>query len=586
MKFFRDRSLKIQGAFILTGLSVILILQFLIIRLKVNSVEGLHYHENFSRRAQLAAQQLLHNTTQFLLGHKEFAAQIIADVDEQDYRLKIIKDGGRMEGTTVFLGKLPSLSRISYDELLPHWNSFKQNILRITIDTNVDQHKVEQLLKSQWLSISSWYDKMILDLEQARKSARRSLWGWMIVFIILDIALLVIAYFAFLRSIIKPLGDIKHNTLQYNRTEDLRGNEIGDLGGQVNEVIEQLRDASDFVQGIGGGNLEIGYRELDPAYEPGKNKLADSLIEMQEKLKTLNEEERRRQWVNEGLTKFVDILRAGGDDIQALGDKIISTLVQYTRSNQGGLYLLNDEDAEKYLEPISLFAFDTKKYQTRRVKLGEGILGQTFLEKQTTYLTNLPESYIQITSGLGGTRPGALLIVPLKIDQEVHGVVELASFNSYRDFEITFVERLGETIASAFSSVKAAERNRKLLEESKAATEMMRSQEEEMRQNMEELQATQEEMARKERDYVARINELENELTNIAPSDELEETQRAMKRLQAEYDARVKDLEEKLREKPVHGDDWAMAEEVARSLQVNLEAVQVMREELTRGGKP
>ena len=95
---------------------------------------------------------------------------------------------------------------------------------------------------------------------------------------------------------------------------------------------------------IGEGKLDIDYKEtLDPQYVPGKNKLADSLIQMQEKLKALNETERRRQWATEGLTKFVEIMRSSNDNLNSLGDAVISALVQYTRSNQGGLYILNDE---------------------------------------------------------------------------------------------------------------------------------------------------------------------------------------------------------------------------------------------------
>jgi transcriptional regulator with PAS, ATPase and Fis domain len=86
--------------------------------------------------------------------------------------------------------------------------------------------------------------------------------------------------------------------------------------------------------------------------------------------------------------------------------------------------------------------------------------------------------------------------VPLKIDDAVYGMVELASFNDYQPHEIAFVEKLGESIASTLASVKAAQNNRKLLEESRQTTEAMRAQEEEMRQNMEELTATQEEMQR------------------------------------------------------------------------------------------
>ena len=263
---------------------------------------------------------------------------------------------------------------------------------------------------------------------------------------------------------------------------------------------------------IGEGKLDIDYKEtLDPQYVPGKNKLADSLIQMQEKLKALNETERRRQWATEGLTKFVEIMRSSNDNLNSLGDAVISALVQYTRSNQGGLYILNDEDPNnKYLELISLFAFDTKKHEQQKVKLGEGILGQTFLEKETTHLTNMPDEYIRITSGLGDANPRALLLFPLKVDKEAYGIIELASFHEYQPHEIEFVEKLGESIAATLGSVRAAQKNRQLIEQFQQQTEEMRAQEEEMRQNMEELQATQEEVVRKEQAYLQRIKDLEN----------------------------------------------------------------------------
>ncbi|NJM26046.1 MAG: GAF domain-containing protein [Bacteroidia bacterium] len=272
------------------------------------------------------------------------------------------------------------------------------------------------------------------------------------------------------------------------------------------------------MESIGEGKLDLDYKDLEPEYQAGRNKLADSLIAMQAKLKTINEEDGKRKWANEGVNKFVEILRSSDNNIQKLGDRIISSLVQYTGANQGGLYILNDEDpGEKFLELVSLFAFDIKKFEKQRVKPGEGFLGQTFLERETTYLKELPQDYVRITSGLGSTNPSAVLIVPLKLDLQVYGVVELASFRQFQPHEISFVERLGETIASTLASVKAADRNHRLLEESKIATEAMRSQEEEMRQNMEELQATQEEMARKEKDYVAQIETLEARVQGAVP---------------------------------------------------------------------
>ncbi len=97
---------------------------------------------------------------------------------------------------------------------------------------------------------------------------------------------------------------------------------------------------------------------------------------------------------------------------------------------------------------------------------------------------------------MGDANPTSILIVPLKVNDQIFGVVEIASFNTFADFEMEFVQKIAESIASTISSVKINARTQRLLEESQEMTEQMRAQEEEMRQNMEELQATQEEMQR------------------------------------------------------------------------------------------
>jgi hypothetical protein len=247
--------------------------------------------------------------------------------------------------------------------------------------------------------------------------------------------------------------------------------------------------------------------------EENQQKMAAQELELKDNLKMLKEkqkEETQRQWANEGLTKCISIIR-NQSDLNELYNDLISFTVKYVNANQGGLFLINENNQnDKFLELSASYAYERKKFLEKRVEIGEGLLGQAYLEKEPIYLKEIPNNYINITSGLGTANPTTLLLIPLKVNDDILGVMELASFHDFSDFEINFIETLGENIASTLQSLKTNSITKELLIASQQQAEMMKSQEEEMRQNMEELNATQEEMSRKESEYLKRIAELEN----------------------------------------------------------------------------
>lgn len=267
--------------------------------------------------------------------------------------------------------------------------------------------------------------------------------------------------------------------------------------GETAKRLEQQRRSvtslSGFIEAISVGNFAVDI------HMEGDEGLSHTLITMRDKLRDNAEDDRKRNWSTSGLAQIGEILRSHTNSTEELYDNILRFVVKYTKSNQGGLFLLSEEENDRHLDLVACYAFERKKYLQKKVAIGEGMIGQCFLEGEKIYLLDVPNEYITITSGLGGSNPSALLIIPLKVNETIFGVLELATFTKYEDYEIGLVEKLAETIASTISTVRVNESTRILLEKTQQQAEEMRAQEEEMRQNMEELEATQEEMRRKEK---------------------------------------------------------------------------------------
>jgi methyl-accepting chemotaxis protein len=328
--------------------------------------------------------------------------------------------------------------------------------------------------------------------------------------LIIIVILASIVFFLTITYTLKPIiciiNDINSavNNLASGKTADKikykNNDEIGQIVNSMNLLIDSLKYKADFANEIGKNHLET---EFITSGE--QDLLGISLINMRESLKLAKTEESKRKqedetrnWTTSGLAKFGDILRQNNDNLNKLADNVIQNLVNYLNANQGGLFIYNDDNHEnKHLELISAFAYNRKKFFEKRILLGEGLVGTCAVEKETIYLKEIPTEYIKITSGLGEAVPKSLLIVPLKLEDSIFGAIEIASFNEFKDTEIDFVEKIGESISSTLSSVKNSIRTNLLLEQSQQQREEMSAQEEEMRQNMEEMQATQEEMARK-----------------------------------------------------------------------------------------
>ena len=324
--------------------------------------------------------------------------------------------------------------------------------------------------------------------------------------IIVGLIFLAIIVFVFTLSIVYPLQRLTKIMLKLSlghATEDLQikievKDELGEMASSMNNVIDGMSKAISFAESIGKGNFDYSYKPLGD-----KDALGNAILEMRNSLYLAQVEEDQRKteeeqlnWTSHGINIFNKVLRVDNQNLEHLAFEIIKTLTLYLDAQMGGLYVKTDE--KEQMELIGFIGFAKEKYSQRYIEPGQGLVGRAILERETIFINDIPKDADIISSGLGKAKPKAILIVPLINNLQLVGIIEIASLNAIEPFQIAFVERIVETIASTISTVKTNERTAKLLNKSRKQAEELEQQEEEMRQNMEEMQATQEEAAKRE----------------------------------------------------------------------------------------
>lgn len=304
-----------------------------------------------------------------------------------------------------------------------------------------------------------------------------------------------------------PILLITFAILLYDKWDKLR-REHNDLFASMQRQTENINNVSTFAEKIGNGEYDYEFSNFDES-----DTLTRIIQNLRDKLYENNKKESVRNWMMEGKDKISNILRIH-NDLNMLSYEVLVTLIKYINVIQGVFYVYSDEINR--LKILASYAYNRKKYLNAELKLGEGLVGQASIEQDIIHRTEIPDSYISVTSGiLGDKKPSSLLIVPLITEERLQGALEFASFKPFDEVEIEFIKEIGEIIARAIYNLKINEKTEQLLHESQEMTKELKVNEEKLRQNAEEMKATQEEL----------------EKTNIALQKKVEEVNQSQKRL-------------------------------------------------------
>jgi len=195
-------------------------------------------------------------------------------------------------------------------------------------------------------------------------------------------------------------------------------------------------------------------------------------------------ERKNQSWLKTCETELNEKMR-GEQDILALSSNTITYIAKILNAQIGAMYIKTQKDTYNL---FGSYAYSNHKNLSKEVKVGEGIIGQAALEKQTILITNIPEDYIKIESGVGEALPKNILVTPFVYEGEVLGIIELGSFHEFTDIQLKFIEQISSSIAITVHSAEARSKMKELLAKTMEQSEELQSQQEELRQNNEELE--------------------------------------------------------------------------------------------------
>jgi len=402
----------------------------------------------------------------------------------------------------VTLKQFQERSRIAYATIKDDkiWKKILEDDLAFEIDKI--QAAVEELVNIEKER------KAILEEELNAKIERNQ----NIVFISLSVGYIIAFFVSFflIGNIIQKTSDIRHRIkilIEGNFPEDakIQKNEFRGIESDIVLLKKQLISLKAYANSVGEGEFDTNLLEMNKDSELGK-----SLFLMGKNLKEVYEDDRQRSWVTEGLAKFADLLRTHSDSIDNLCREVINELVKHLGILQGGFFVVKKEDNEEntFFHLQSTYAYGKEKFFKKNVSVHEGLLGRVYKEKEMVHISNIPEGYMQITSGLGEVPPKSLLILPLEYEHRIEGAIELASLRAFQDYELRFLNQLSEIVASTLSAAINSQKNRELLQEAQGLASKFQAQETELR-----LKTTQ--LDKANREAQTRLTAVEREQTKF-----------------------------------------------------------------------
>jgi HAMP domain-containing protein/CheY-like chemotaxis protein/signal transduction histidine kinase len=286
-----------------------------------------------------------------------------------------------------------------------------------------------------------------------------------------------------------------------------------DLTDNVNELAAnlttQVRAIAEVAIAVTRGDLT---RSISVAAEGEVAIVKDNINQMIANLRETTQKNTEQDWLKTNLAKFTRMLQ-GQRDLETVSKLILSELTPLVSAQHGVFFMMETVEHDPFLKLLSTYAYRERKSLGNRFHLGEGLVGQCALEKERILLTEVPDNYVKISSGLGESTPLNVVVLPVLFEGQVTAVIELASFRRFSEIHLTFLDQLTESIAIVLNTIAASMRTEELLKQAQSLAEELQTQQKELTdtnkrlEQQAQVQQTNEELLKKQQEELQQTNE-------------------------------------------------------------------------------
>ncbi|MER0449804.1 HAMP domain-containing protein [Streptomyces sp. Edi4] len=282
---------------------------------------------------------------------------------------------------------------------------------------------------------------------------------------------------------------------------------VNELAGNL---TRQVRAIAEVTGAVAEGDLTRSIT-VDASGEVAD--LKDNINFMVESLRETTRANEEQDWLKSNLARISGLMQ-GRRDLAIVAELIMDELTPLVSAQYGAFYLAEETSEGTHLNLVGSYARPADAPGSR-FRLGESFVGQAARSKRTIAVDDLPSGYVTVSSGLGSTEPVCLMVLPIVVEEQVLGVIELAAVHAFTPIHRDFLEQLMEAIGVNVNTITANARTDELLGESQRLTAELQVRSQELQSRQEELQSSNAELEEKAELLVAQNRDIETKNLEI-----------------------------------------------------------------------